>query len=204
MSLFTNPAITKPILYAFPFGSVVYGTTTDQSDKDYIVVVEGNAPYYQLIEENSGHIHVYSDTSFQSMINEHDITALECIFSQSTHYAFPLDLPTLRRSISAVVSNSFTKCRKKLEPGEHYDPYGAKKSLFHSLRILEFGIQIARYGAIKNFHSMNYVFEEIMKTESTDFEDYRKRFEPLGKELKEEFKQIAPLEKDQRKQKKGW
>lgn len=202
--MFEHPEIKEKILYVFPFGSKVYGTDTEKSDDDFIIVVEGNEEKEYGIHEEKRNIHVYTDTSFRKRIKEHDIAALESIFSNETQFVFHLDLETLRKSISAVVSNSFSKCRKKLSPGENYDPYGAKKSLFHSLRILDFGIQIATYGRIVDFKKMNHYFVEIMENPSVDFEDYRRKYEPVGQSLKAELKRVAPLEKDIRKTKKGW
>jgi len=199
-----HPQIKEPILYIFPFGSKVYGTDTEKSDEDYYVVVEGEEEKSYGIHEEEKNIHVVSDRSFMNMILKHDIAAMECIFSNETHYEFHLDLKTLRNSISAVVSNSFAKCRRKLRKGDEFDPYGAKKSLFHSLRILDFGIQIAQHGRIVDFKRMNTYFYEIMAMDSDEFEDYRKKYEPIGQKLKAKLKALAPLEKDDRKTKKGW
>lgn len=195
--MFSHPEIHEEILYVFPFGSKVYGTITEQSDDDYIVVVKEQKERHYGIHNDEVNIHVYSDASFQKLLEQHDITALECIFSQETTYDFQLDLHKLRRSISAVASNSFVKCKKKLMPGKDYNPYIGKKSLFHSMRILDFGIQIATFGRIVDFSSSNDLFHEIMDIESDDWEIYKERFTKRANALKSEFKKVAPLEKDE-------
>lgn len=199
--MLAHKKIKEPILHCFRYGSKVYGNNTEQSDDDYIVVVEGEEEVEYGIHEGNENITVYSDGTFKRLIQEHDIAALECIFSNETNYLFELNLSQLRRSISAVASNSFVKCKKKLMQGPDYNPYVGKKSLFHSLRILDFGIQIAEHGKILNFASCNDLFFEIMSIESDDWTIYRQRFEPIAKKLKSHFKKVAPLDKDVRNKK---
>ena len=62
-------------------------------------------------------------------------------------FEFTLDLDKLRRKVSAVCSNSWSKARKKLDIPEE-DDYLGLKSLFHSIRILSYGIDLARDGRI--------------------------------------------------------
>lgn len=197
----THPAIPERILYAFPYGSKVYGTNTEKSDDDFIVVIEGNDEHERGIHEGDVNITVYSEVTFQRLLNEHDIAALECYFSNETHFDWTLDLPQLRRSISAVASNSFVKCKKKLMPGPDYNPYVAKKSLFHSMRILDFGIQIATHGRIVDFAKSNDLFVEIMSIDSDDWNVYKERFQKRANALKSAFKVVAPLDKDSRNKK---
>lgn len=195
--MFNHPKIKEEIVSVFPFGSKVYGTITEQSDDDYVVVVKGDKELDYGIHTESVNIHVYSEASFQKLLEAHDIVALECIFSKENEYEFTLDLEKLRRSVSSVASNSFVKCKKKLVPGPDYNPYIGKKSLFHSMRILNFGIQIATFGRIIDFSSCNDLYDEIMRIESNDWEVYKERFTKRANALKSEFKLVAPLKKDE-------
>jgi hypothetical protein len=188
--------VKEPILYIFRYGSKVYGTNTENSDDDYIVVVEGDEKLEYGIHEGEENITVYSEFTFKELIKKHDIAALECIFSNDTDFEFELDLTELRRSISAVASNSFVKCKKKLMPGPDYNPYIGKKSLFHSLRILDFGIQIATHGRIVDFSKSNDLYHEIMSIESNDWEVFKEKYQGLANKLKSEFKKVAPMDKD--------
>ncbi len=61
---------------------------------------------------------------------------------------FKLDKTKLRVAISTIVSNSWVKGKKKLIVQGDYDLNLAIKSTFHSLRILDFGTQIAMEGKI--------------------------------------------------------
>lgn len=186
--------IKEEVLHVFPYGSKVYGTATEKSDDDLIVIVKSEEDLTYGIHNDEFDIHVYSDKTFRDLIQKHHIAALECIFSNETEYEFNLDMEQLRRSISAIVSNSFVKCKKKLLEGPDYNPYIAKKSMFHSIRILQFGIQIAKYGRIVDFSSANNYYDVVMNME--DWETIKDTFQPIANKLKSEFKKIAPLDKD--------
>lgn len=194
--MFTHPEIKEEILYSFQYGSKVYGTNTENSDDDFIVVVKSEEELEYGVHNDEENITVYSEKTFKRLIEEHDIAVLECIFSKETDFVFQLNLEKLRRSISSVASNSFVKCKKKLIEGKDYNPYIGKKSLFHSLRILDFGIQIAKYGKIIDFSSSNRHFWDIMNIKSNDWEVFKEKYQPIANALKTEFKKLAPLEKD--------
>lgn len=193
------PEIKEPILHVFPYGSRVYGTATEKSDYDYIVVVDSNEDIKYDYEKENMNVHVYSESVFKVLIKRHDIAILECIFSKENDYEFNLDLERLRRSVSAVASNSFVKCKKKLLPGPDFNPYVGKKSLFHSIRILGEGVQIAEHGRIVDFGASNHYLAEIMDIDEWD--ELRARYEPVVKELRKKLKKLAPLDKDKRNKK---
>ncbi|MFQ3543442.1 hypothetical protein Q7A53_05100 [Halobacillus rhizosphaerae] len=187
-------SISEPILKKYLYGSRIYRTATKDSDFDYIVVVDADSDYEYSVDNDEGNFKVLSEPAFIRRIEEHYISALECIFqSENDPYLvfFKRNKETLRRSISSTASVSFGKCGKKLKDGEIYI---AKKSLFHSLRILEFGIQIAKYNKIVNYSRANGYYKEIMDMDSTDWQDYKDKFKPLYNSLKSYLKFLAPLE----------
>jgi len=151
------------VLNQYTFGSFVYGTNTHLSDNDMIFITDE-----KIISDNINH-HYYTKNEFQLLINQHDIAALECIFShsifktESIQFIFNLDKWKLRQSISGVSSNSFVKAKKKLIVIADYDKYLGVKSFFHSLRIIDYGIQIAQHSKIINFKSMNWLFDDLQK-----------------------------------------
>src|SRR5437764_9853414 len=162
MSWETRDKITEQIIVVYKYGSTVYGTHNHKtSDNDYIVVVKGDGEFSYDVKDIDDY-HVYSESAFIKKIEEHHIAILECIF-QHEHdpYVkhFRLDKEKLRRSISAISSNSFVKCKKKLAED---DVYIGLKSLFHSLRILMFGIQIAKTGKIYDYSCANFMLPSIM------------------------------------------
>lgn len=184
----------------YSYGSQVYGTATLRSDRDFIVISDDLEDHKQ-IDSHTGDIsiHSYKIATFQDMLDQHKIFALESYFLPSSFvlkdevkFSFKLDKPLLRKEISAKSSNSWVKCKKKLEV-EH-DYYIAVKSLFHSFRIVNFGLQIATEGAIVNYHVANDIWEEI-KTYYTarhlDWNFYNEKFKSRHNELMTEFRKHA-------------
>jgi hypothetical protein len=129
--------------------------------------------------------------------------ALECYLLPEQHilkpasvkWAFELDLVKLRHSLSGKASQSFVKAKKKfISPYEWADQERerGKKSLFHSFRILNFGLQIAQHGRIVNYAAANHIFEEIFSEPSNDWEVYQERWKPEFNMLNTEFRKVAP------------
>lgn len=187
------------VLNIYVFGSRVYGTATPESDTDVIMVVK---EWFDSIDIN---IHVYTVEQFQLLVNRHDIQAMECVFApkewvlkNKQYFSMPIfSAPLLRVAISTIASNSWVKGKKKLVVAGDYDMHLAIKSIFHSLRILDFGIQIANTMSIQNFGSMNYILDDLKKmSQQYQREDlwmkiddkYRKLF----KSKSTEFKLLAP------------
>jgi hypothetical protein len=195
MSYNTRTLIEEPVIRKFAYGSVVYGTAGINSDLDYIYVVESDEEFdYNVKNYENIDVIVYSKPTFIKHIKDHRIFALESIFQDEENpfrQYFKLDTEKLRREVSSVSSNSFVKCKKKFKDGEYYI---GKKSLFHSLRILNYGIQIAKFGFIADYSCANQTYRNIMAMESTDWEDYKAIYQPIFNSLKSTFKLLAPLE----------
>lgn len=192
----TKPQVDEPILELYSYGSRVYGCITEKSDHDYIIIVDSedeNLEYsVNLIAFNAT---VYSEKNFIKRIKAHEVNALECIFqSEKDSYVkyFELDKEKLRRKFSGVASNSYVKCKKKIRDGENYI---GKKSMFHSLRILNFGIQIAKYGKIVNYASAN-IHHNTLFDMSNNWDEINSKFKPLYNAQKSLFKKLAPLESE--------
>lgn len=187
--------ITEPIIRLYEYGSSVYRTRTINSDRDYIVVVKSEEKFSYNVRNEDSDYTVYSEPLFIDMIKEHDVHILECIFqSEDDRYLihFDLDLEKLRRKFSAVASNSYVKCKKKIRDGEVYI---GLKSLFHSLRILDFAIQIAKHGRIVNYSSVNVLLGVIMSTKP-DWKVLDPMFKPIYNSLKSELRVLAPLKSE--------
>jgi len=190
----TRDNVDERIVRVYNYGSRVYGCNNNESDYDFIIIVESDDDLYYSVEKPRINITVYSESMFIKRIQEHHISALECIFQDSKDpylKYFKLDKSKLRRSISGTSSNSFVKCKKKLRQGDYYI---GKKSLFHSLRILGFGIQIALTGKIVNYSAYNHYLDMIMDKNTNDWSEYQKVFKPIFNHKKSEFRRLAPLE----------
>ena len=194
----TRDKIEEKVIKMYSYGSSVYGTETEKSDFDFIVVVESKDKYTYSVSKDGADYTVYTEPLFREMIQEHYVHILECIFqSLDDSYLtyFELDLEKLRRQYSGVTSNSYVKCKKKIRDGEEYI---GLKSMFHSIRLLEFAIQIAKHGRIVDYSSANRYLGTIM-TIGADWDTLDSIFRPIYNSLKSELRLLAPLEKDKEK-----
>jgi len=192
------------LINLYLYGGQVYGIRNKLSDFDYIAVVNDAAIRNKTTDEHvvfeaggeKHDVNVYSDGFFKRQIIAHEISALECIFlpepmviKKAADYTFELDLGKLRESIAAKSSHSFVKARKKLRFGEIYI---GKKSMWHSFRIIHFGIQIAKYGKIVDYAAANYLYNDIVLNERNDEDYYKEIYLHLHNELMTEFRKLAP------------
>jgi hypothetical protein len=84
------------------------------------------------------------------------------------------------------------KSKKKFIVEKDYSPYIGKKSAWHSIRILDFGYQIAKYGKINDYQSVNNLLKSIMKLNS--WEEIDENFKTVYNETASRFKEVAPKE----------
>lgn len=180
------------------YGSRLYGTNSETSDYDFVLVYDQFENGYEALKIGSDDIHIFSKSEFNKHLNDCDIMALESFFQAEpikacNGIAFKLDLPTLRRRISSIVSNSWVKAKKKVLLEDEDNKIGYK-SLFHSFRILDFGIQLAETGKIENYSSMNYILDSIysMVSEGKSIEDIQNVLKPLHNEMATKFRLLAP------------
>lgn len=188
------PIPTNQIWAVYTYGSKVYGSFNKTSDTDYIVVadIKEKLEFHSETED----VQVYPFREFLKALDNHEIWALECVFlpeelklEKNDFYKFTLDLNKLRESISQKASHSWVKAKKKITVEKDYAI--GQKSLFHSLRILKFGIQIAKEGSIKNFSEANFFLKEI-KEKPTNWPALQKDYQKIYNSLKSEFKLLTP------------
>lgn len=191
-------------LNIYNYGSVVYGTYIDGiSDKDIIVILPDSYSIFnefQMTDAEQYNYTFYTQSAWQEMLSRHDVCAIESYFLPPKHVLretlptpVSIDKAKLRESFSHVASNSWVKCKKKLTVEKDFAPRIGKKSLWHSLRILNFGIQIAKCGRICNYDSMNYLYDEIVNCNIDDYSYYKEKYQPIYNALKSEFRQVAPM-----------
>lgn len=161
------------VLCIYMFGSHVYGTATEKSDEDFIVITVDDKLFQSGInlKGDDGDFNFYSREAWEKMCIANHINCLEIDslppefrIKEEQKFDFDIDLVHLRKSISATVSNSWSKCHKKLVVEKDYDPVSAKKSLWQCFRICEMGIQVAKIGHITDYTAMNFLFDEIMNS----------------------------------------
>lgn len=186
----------------FQYGSHIYGTNTSKSDEDFIVV-GGYSPVEH--HEDNKNIRVFPLQDFIVFLEMHEPVAFECVsvlkmnnnryvrvidskFSNiiDKFYNTTLNLIKLRKAFSQKASNSIVKAKKKCLL-EDEDYYIGMKSLFHSIRLMDFGTQIAKNKYITDFKSMSYVWHDILNKQN-DFKSVKTEDE--WKELIEPWKKL--------------
>lgn len=180
----------------YVFGSRVYQTHRENSDWD-IIMVANNSVSNSEIKHPIYNLHILTPDKFQEDLNWHRPNALECHFApewatlkEDLEFDFKLDLPKLRHATSHVNSNSWVKCKKKLQQSD-YDL--GIKSLFHAIRIPIFSTQIAVHGRIVDFGCANFLWEELNAREWT-WEDLDKEYRTLNNETMSIFRKVASKE----------
>jgi hypothetical protein len=150
-----------------------------------------------LIDDNLDTSYSQFDTQtikiddFKYLLSQCDIKSLECLFSPHTNLPPELidyvNWDNLRSSISQKASHSFVKAKKKFIDKEIYI---GQKSLFHSLRILMFGIQLSKHHKIVDFSEANIYFDDIMNTD--DWNKLNLKYKPIFNRLNTEFRKVCP------------
>ena len=172
------------------FGSRIYGTNNYQSDWDFIMV-SNNSVSNQEVRSGDFNIHILTPDEYIKLLKDHHPGAIECFYApsefkilESVKYPFELKIPTLRHSFSHISSNSWVKARKKISQGDYYIGI---KSLFHSIRIPMFGIQLAKSGKIYDFSCANKLHDLLMSKTWT-WEELDLEFRPLRNKILSDFR----------------
>ena len=184
------------VFNVYLFGSSVYGTSNDKSDWD-VIMIANNSVDSTEIRRGLFNIHVYTPDKFKADLNWHRINNLECIWAPDWAKLketikfddFKINKNKLRHALSHISSNSWVKCNKKLNVENEY--YIGVKSLFHSIRIPMFGIQIAETGKIYDFSCANFIWDKIKKNHWT-WPELDKEFRPLLNQTLSQFRKLVP------------
>lgn len=194
------------LIAVYPYGSRVYGTANKNSDYDFIVITKNKTT--EQYSDNLININFYTPEEHQERLNDHEISALECYFldpnlvlfdrqhplnknNSYTPFTFKLDKSKLRHSLCAKSSNSWVKAKKKLTVEKDYDLMIGKKSLFHAIRIIVFGVEIASHGKIVDYRVSNDIYKEIMG-EYESWSDLFKEYKTRYNHLLSDFRELAP------------
>lgn len=187
----------KNILNIYTYGSAVYGLRNEKSDIDYIVVV--NEKDKEMEEVGIFDFHYYSKKEWKDLADRNNIAFIECVFLddkfkiKETYIPdYKISIEKIRREFSHEASNSFVKCKKKLTVEKDYNPYIGKKSLFHSLRILMFGIFLLNNGYLK-YDIANKYYKDIVLSENNDWLYFKNLYQPEYNKLKSEFRKFDRL-----------
>ena len=113
--------------------------------------------------------------------------ALFILLKETKKFDLNVDKDLIRKNISSTASNSFVKCKKKLTVQDSYSPRIGKKSLWHSIRLLDFGTQIMNFGKIVNYQSVNNIYNQSMEAQD-NWNYLKEQFQPIYNKYHSEFK----------------
>lgn len=186
------------LLVKVEYGSTVYGTATPDSDVDYICIHSDECSFEPQILSRECDINNYSHSNFQRLLNNQDISCIEAFhapeefihYGDFSKYTYHVDLKKLRSKFSERSSNSWVKAKKKILVEKDQERIGLK-SLFHSIRILDFGIQLALEGKIYNFGSCNDLYWDILEI-GPNWNKLEMTYSKIYNEKHSKFKQVAP------------
>ena len=183
------------------FGSQVYGTQREDSDYDFIVVACSMLEKKEIRHENLN-IHVHTPDIFLDGLREYQMQYLECIYAPEfakiqekmvqPDKNFSLKLDMLKYKGMAQSFNAFHKAKDRIIDGE---TFRGVKSLWHSLRILEFFKQIIENEKIIDFSASNEYWkmisadlEEHSDGGDDDWDFYKNKYLPIKIKLEKFFK----------------
>lgn len=195
------------VIGLFMYGSRVYGNARKNSDWDYIMIVNNGFKVNEQYSDNLINVNIYTESEHRQRLADMEPSAMEvaCLPEEFILSSWvnginlraledivgnKHNLDKLRTAYSAKSSNSWVKAKKKLTVPESYNDSVGKKSLWHSIRLIDFGIQIATHGKIINYGSCNHFYDEVMYCNdwSELFEKYKKQYN----EICTEFRKVAP------------
>ncbi len=183
---------------------------------------------------------VYKLTVFKNAVEDFNEQAVEC--ASIHHYdadselkkrclwleLTPVLLPDvssyenkakIRQSFSKKASNSYVKCKKKFVVESGKERVG-RKSLWHSLRIILFGVQVATHGYIYDYTEANKYYkdivlnylpeddesfqkEELIGQDENEWvwEQYKKKYGVIKNNLMSTFREACPMKELPKKKK---
>lgn len=155
----------EDVINVYPFGSKIYGTDDYKSDWDFVVVVKDGVVDKDIRKSshNQINVNIFTETSFLAAVKRHRMSMLECIFlpsdkllKNSKTYSFKLDIKSLHQYIITKSLEDWGKARLKFDQQD----VSYIKSIFHSIRTLRFGIQLAENNNIE-YSSCNDLWHEL-------------------------------------------
>ena len=175
--------IEEEILAIYPYGSRVYGTASENSDYDYIVVTKGaflksGAFKQNAISSDDRKIQavLYSRTGFIDALNNYEMGAIECIFLDSSQvllskWPFRIQKWDTKEMADKVIQKASASWHIASRQSKDGFKAIAKKGIFHSLRILMFGLQLKEYQTIYNYSEANELKSEMDSIPEDMFDD---------------------------------
>ena len=188
------PADTSK-LKIFLYGSRLYNIHKETSDYDIVIVDFNESETYNSFVDDDIDVHYIGIDKFKELLFKHDIMALECFYQDTSITDFSIDKETLRKSISAIVNNSYAKAKKKILLDDE-DTYIGIKSFYHAYRILQFGIDIAKDNTINYHYQLPFKLpEDLISLEPTKIWECLHSYKQVLNNMASEFRLLCPIDK---------
>ena len=203
--------LIQHIILEFDYGSTVYGTLTENSDKDIVCIVDDSVDlsdaYNNIWEYHDGQTpetdyQFIRESQWKEMVRNHHIVWIEARDLTPEHIIkgnplgyeqyFILDKWQLRQVISAIANNAWAKAHKKMTVEKDYDLYRGQKSLFHALRVMVFGTQIGQSGHITDYTAANHYWDEIYSMGECGWDKYKDKWKPILNAVRSEMVAVLP------------
>jgi len=175
------------------YGSRCYGIDREDSDYDFTVVAKASVENVEYVFDNFN-IHVQTADYFQKRLDWNDPKVIECLLwsqqnsiVENLNFEIKIVPSKYRHAVSQISSNSWVKAGKKIEQG---DIFIGQKSLYHSLRIPMYAIQVMKHGDIIDWKCANKYWEDIIQNDN--WESLAKKYKPIRNKIMTEFRELCP------------
>jgi predicted nucleotidyltransferase len=179
----------------FMYGSRVYGTAKETSDWDIIMIASHMLAHEEKKETVNGallNIHIFTPDYFKEELKNHIPRALECLFAPEwiiLKNKVPLTQEiNVKRLVMTTLHESGSRWKRAKMCILDNNFYTGQKSLFHSIRVLIFALQVAEHGKIVDYSEANYLYPQIVECDEIDWNYYKEKFLPIKIELEEKLK----------------
>lgn len=179
------------------YGSHCYGISTPESDYDLTIVAMNsveNIEHNIIDDGNDFNFHIQTPAYFQERLDWNDPKVFECILWSNDHpilvkqdFNINIVKPKYRHAVSHINSNSWVKAKKKIQQG---DIFIGQKSLYHSLRIPMYAIQVMKHGKIIDWKCANEYWNDIKTID--DWEVLKNKYQKTCNNIMSEFRKLCP------------
>lgn len=190
--------IKEEIIAIYPYGSRVYGTASEYSDHDYVLVAKNSILDSGSFKNNAVSNKdytiqgtLYSRGGFTDAINNYEMPAMECLSltpEQIVLKKWPFKIQ--RWNTNEMVKKVIEKASASRHIADQQAKGGyedrAKRGMYHALRILMFGNQLKEHQKIVDFTESNELHRKMMDIEDEEFDtrDFYQLFDELSAKLR--------------------
>lgn len=187
------------ILNIYPYGSRVYGTYNEHSDYDFILVYKSAFLDDGSFKRNARSSEdreiqgiAYSRTGFIDAINNYDISAIECLslddddIIKKVWKNFKITKYVEKEMIKKIISKASASFHIAKEAYKYDNIDQSIRGVYHTLRILDFGIQIKEHQKVVDFSTAKKYYDQMMNVDPETFrlKDYIPQRDELMAQLR--------------------